>query len=308
MDVTPEVFLAAKEQISLDSPEAKKLADKMKDIVERYKCFVEEEILQIKQAAPPRSRNHHHTSHNNHYPSRCVHHHPAHSLAPRTKILATGTHGAVVGLLNKITASNYERIKTKILRYFSFQDSLELVTILKLILKKTFTHVVYRKIYEGLIHEFYKSYPQDVLEVVEQFIVDFVRALSVNLSTFIVDYDPQIKYDEYCVQTKAKDQVIAQFQIVVLFDHVFLNAKYNLQIMDAINDVLFTYSDNFNIAGICTEFIKLLLTQYGIPEKDTIVHENIFHISENLIDRTDLPKRLQFAWEDILGSLRAASA
>jgi hypothetical protein len=110
------------------------------------------------------------------------------------------------------------------------------------------------------------------------------------------------------VQTKAKDQVIAQFQIVVLFDHVFLNAKYNLQIMDAINDVLFTYSDNFNIAGICTEFIKLLLTQYGIPEKDTIVHENIFHISENLIDRTDLPKRLQFAWEDILSSLRAASA
>lgn len=295
--VTPDIFLAAKDQITLDSPEAKRLADKMKDIIERYKCFVEEEILQIKQAAPPRSRHHHNSHGHNYHNLRSL---PQQPLPPRPKVLFTGSHSAVIGLLNKITVSNYERIKTKLLRYYSFQDSLELSTILKLILRKTFTHVVYRKIYEGLIHEFYKSYPHDVLQVVEDFINHFVGELPGNLSTFLVDYDPQENYDEYCIQTKAKDQILAQFQIVVLFDHVFLGAKYNLQIMDTINDVLFTYADNFVIAGICTEFIKLFLTQYGIPEKETIVYENIQRISQSITDGTDIPKRLQFAWEDVM--------
>ena len=302
MDVTPEIFLAAKDQAKLDTPEAKKLADKMKDIVERYKCFVEEEILQIKQSAPPRSRNnHHHQNSNTHYAPRGA---SQHSSQPRTKVISTSSHGAVIGLLNKITVSNYEIIKTQIIRYFSFQASLELSTILKLILRKTYTHAVYRKIYEGLIHEFYKSYPIDVMQVVEQFIDDFVKSLSDNLSIFIVDYDPQEKYDDYCVQNKAKDQILSQFQIVVMFYHDFLGAKYNLQVMNVVNDVLFNYPDNVNISSICTDFIKLFLAQYGIPESETVIYENIFDISQNILDHSCLPKRLQFAWEDIMNSMR----
>lgn len=296
MDVTPDIFLAAKAQIQLDSPDAKRLAEKMKDIVERYKCFVEEEILQIKQAAPPRSRAQHHHNYTR------THQHITHNT-PRPKILCTSSHSAVIGLLNKITVSNYERIKTKLIRYYSFQDSLELSNIIKLILCKTFTHVVYKKIYEALIHEFFKTYPSEVTNVVNAFITEFVSGLSKNLQEFMVDYDPQQQYDEYCIQNKAKDQLLAQFQVVVMFDHVFLKAKYNLEIMDAINVALFNIPNNTYIFSICTDFIKLFLAQYGIPQKDTVIYDNIIHVNESIYQHSPIPKRLQFAWEEILRML-----
>jgi hypothetical protein len=73
--------------------------------------------------------------------------------------------------------------------------------------------------------------------------------------------------------------------------------------MDAVNAALLENPENRFIFSICTDFIKIFLLQYGIPEKHTVIYDKILHIHENVCTDAELPKRLQFAWEEILRML-----